>query len=76
MWYFPLLKPFEDHVPVKADLSDLAEQINGVEITMTNVDALQPVQVKFMLLIFPKKLFEITWNCCVGTWGPDMSLPL
>lgn len=27
MWYFPLLKPFEDHVPVKADLSDLAEQI-------------------------------------------------
>ncbi|DAZ95914.1 TPA: hypothetical protein N0F65_012625 [Lagenidium giganteum] len=27
MWYFPLLKPFEDHVPIKADLSDLAEQI-------------------------------------------------
>ena len=27
LWYFPLLKPFYDHVPVKADLSDLAEQI-------------------------------------------------
>jgi hypothetical protein len=27
MWYFPLLKPLHDHVPVKADLSDLAEKI-------------------------------------------------
>lgn len=27
MWYYPLLKPYEDHVPVKEDLSDLAEQI-------------------------------------------------
>ena len=27
MWYFPLLKPFVDHVPVKADLSDLEEKI-------------------------------------------------
>ena len=27
MWYYPLLRPFVDHVPVKADLSDLAEQI-------------------------------------------------
>ena len=27
MWYFPLLKPFYDHVPVKADLSDLKEKI-------------------------------------------------
>jgi uncharacterized membrane protein YgcG len=27
MWYFPLLKPFFDHVPVKADLSDLKEKI-------------------------------------------------
>jgi Glycosyl transferase family 90 len=27
MWYFPLLKPFHDHIPVKADLSDLAEKI-------------------------------------------------
>ena len=27
LWYFPLLKPYYDHVPVKADLSDLAEQI-------------------------------------------------
>eukprot|EP00606_Chrysophyceae_sp_TOSAG23-5_P000339 GSChrysophyteH2.ASY1.ANO1.1208.1 assembled CDS len=27
MWYFPLLKPYYDHVPVKADLSDLREQI-------------------------------------------------
>ena len=27
MWYFPLLVPFRDHVPVKADLSDLEEQI-------------------------------------------------
>jgi len=27
MWYFPLLKPYLDHVPVKADLSDLEEKI-------------------------------------------------
>lgn len=27
MWYFPLLKPYVDHVPVKADLSDLADAI-------------------------------------------------
>lgn len=27
MWYFPLLEPFVDHVPVKADLSDLATQL-------------------------------------------------
>jgi hypothetical protein len=27
MWYFPLLQPFVDHVPIKADLSDLAEKI-------------------------------------------------
>lgn len=27
MWYFPLLKPYEDHVPVKEDLSDLEEKI-------------------------------------------------
>lgn len=27
MWYFPLLKPFVDHVPIKADLSDLEEQL-------------------------------------------------
>jgi hypothetical protein len=27
MWYFPLLKPFVDHVPVKKDLSDLREKI-------------------------------------------------
>jgi hypothetical protein len=27
MWYFPLLKPFVDYVPVKADLSDLEEKI-------------------------------------------------
>jgi hypothetical protein len=27
MWYSPLLEPFVDHVPVKADLSDLREQI-------------------------------------------------
>ncbi len=27
MWYFPLLRPFVDHVPVKADMSDLDEQI-------------------------------------------------
>ncbi len=25
MWYFPLLRPYHDHVPVKADLSDLLE---------------------------------------------------
>ena len=27
MWYFPLLKPYVDHVPVKSDLSDLEEKI-------------------------------------------------
>ena len=27
MWYFPLLKPYVDHVPVKEDLSDLETQI-------------------------------------------------
>ena len=27
MWYFPLLKPYVDHVPVRADLSDLQQQI-------------------------------------------------
>lgn len=27
MWYFPLLKPYHDHIPVKADLSDLEEKI-------------------------------------------------
>lgn len=27
MWFFPLLQPYVDHVPVKADLSDLEEKI-------------------------------------------------
>jgi len=27
MWYFPLLRPWVDHVPVAADLSDLGEKI-------------------------------------------------
>lgn len=27
MWYFDLLKPYHDHVPVNADLSDLEEKI-------------------------------------------------
>ena len=27
MWYFPLLKPYYDHVPVKSDLSNLRKQI-------------------------------------------------
>lgn len=27
MWYFPLLQPFVDHVPVKKDLSDLQEKL-------------------------------------------------
>lgn len=27
MWYFPLLEPFKDHVPIAADLSDLQEKI-------------------------------------------------
>ena len=27
MWYFDLLKPYHDHVPVKEDLSDLEEKI-------------------------------------------------
>jgi hypothetical protein len=25
MWYFPLLRPYHDHVPVRADMSDLRE---------------------------------------------------
>lgn len=28
LWYFPMLKPYYDHVPVKADLSDLEEAID------------------------------------------------
>jgi hypothetical protein len=28
MWYFPLLRPYHDHVPVKADMSDLQEKID------------------------------------------------
>ncbi|KAL3792721.1 hypothetical protein ACHAW5_005826 [Stephanodiscus triporus] len=27
IWYFPLLQPYVDHVPVKSDLSDLEEKI-------------------------------------------------
>jgi len=27
MWYFPLLRPYFDHIPVKADLSDLQEKL-------------------------------------------------
>ncbi len=27
MWYFPLLRPYYDHVPVKSDLSDLKDKI-------------------------------------------------
>ena len=27
IWYFPLLQPYIDHIPVKADLSNLLEQI-------------------------------------------------
>ena len=27
MWYFPLLQPYVDHVPVKSDLSDLEDKI-------------------------------------------------
>lgn len=27
MWYFPLLRPYYDHIPVKADLSDLLEKL-------------------------------------------------
>jgi len=27
MWYFPLLKPYHDHIPIKPDLSDLEEKI-------------------------------------------------
>ena len=32
MWYFPLLVPFRDHVPVKSDLSDLQEKIAYVTL--------------------------------------------
>lgn len=27
MWYFPLLKPYYDHIPIKNDFSDLQEKI-------------------------------------------------
>ncbi|KAJ8601550.1 hypothetical protein CTAYLR_005230 [Chrysophaeum taylorii] len=27
IWFFPLLRPFVDHIPVRADLSDLADKI-------------------------------------------------
>lgn len=27
MWYFPLLQPYVDHVPVKSDMSDLRQQL-------------------------------------------------
>lgn len=27
MWYFPLLQPYRDHIPIKADLSDLREKL-------------------------------------------------
>ncbi len=27
IWYFPLLQPYVDHIPVKADLSDLEEKL-------------------------------------------------
>jgi hypothetical protein len=27
MWYFPMLRPFYDHIPVKSDLSDIVEKI-------------------------------------------------
>jgi len=27
MWYFPLLQPFVDHIPIKADYSDLYEKL-------------------------------------------------
>lgn len=27
MWFFPLLRPYVDHVPIRADLSDLADKI-------------------------------------------------
>jgi Glycosyl transferase family 90 len=27
MWYFPLLRPYVDHVPIKSDFSDLKEKI-------------------------------------------------
>ena len=37
MWYFPLLVPFRDHVPVKADLSDLQEQIKYVTVCHSTV---------------------------------------
>ena len=31
MWYFPLLRPYYDHVPVRGDLSDLVTQIEVQE---------------------------------------------
>lgn len=27
MWYFPMLRPYYDHIPVKSDLSDIVEKI-------------------------------------------------
>ena len=40
MWYFPLLRPYYDHVPVKADLSDLREKLRGAAKTTRNAERL------------------------------------
>jgi hypothetical protein len=52
LWFFPMLKPMFDHIPVKADLSDLAEKItwaktHDVECMEISSNALQ-FQRKFL----------------------------
>ena len=27
LWFFPMLTPFQDHIPIKEDLSDLVEKV-------------------------------------------------
>ena len=36
MWYFPLLEPYVHYVPIKEDLSDLADKIEWCKKMMKN----------------------------------------
>ena len=40
MWYFPLLKPYYDHVPVKANLSDLKDRIANLNIINFDISSI------------------------------------
>ncbi len=50
MWYFPLLKPYVDHVPVKDDLSDLGEVLEWCRCAI--VEDLEINMMKVAKLIF------------------------